>query len=134
MKFLIYVDGAARGNPGPAGAGAFITHSDGSEVARLTKYLGETTNNVAEYSALLVALKEAKKRGGKTLAIHADSELMVKQIQGKYRVRSPHLKKFHDDIMGLLKGFHYTIVHIRREKNKIADQLANEAIDAHDEG
>ena len=129
MKYSLYVDGASRGNPGHAGAGAYLADEEGREVASLYQYLGEATNNMAEYAALLLGLKAAKKRKIKFLMILADSELMVRQIQGVYQVKNPTLKKNYDTAMKYLRYFNYTISHIRREKNKIADQLANKAID-----
>lgn len=126
----IYSDGAARGNPGPAGAGAVLTGEDGSVVAEVCSYLGETTNNQAEYRALLLALDEALRHGATRLAIYADSELMVKQIRGEYRVKNEELKPLHGEIVKRLRGVkQYTIEHVPREKNKHADRLANRAID-----
>lgn len=129
MKYYIYTDGAARGNPGPSGAGIFITDEHGNEVARLHKFLGERTNNVAEYAALYLALSQAKKKHFKEIVIYSDSELMVRQIRGEYRVKNEGLKKLYRKVMELLGYFEYRFYHIRREKNKIADQLANLAID-----
>ena len=131
-KYLLYTDGAARGNPGPAGAGAFICKPDGSAVAEISKYLGETTNNVAEYRALLEGLKKLVAMGAGDVEILADSQLMVRQIQGSYRVKHPNLKPLFEEALALLKKIrHYSIRHIEREKNGEADRLANEAIDNH---
>jgi ribonuclease HI len=131
-KFILYTDGAARGNPGPAGAGAFICTEDGSAVAEIAEYLGETTNNVAEYQALLSGLKKLIAIGAQEIEIRADSELMVKQIKGEYRVKHPNLKPLFDEAVALLKKIpHYSIKHVEREKNKDADRLANQAIDEH---
>lgn len=129
MKYYLYVDGASRGNPGHGGAGAYLINEQDEEVARLTLYLGKVTNNFAEYQALLLGLKEAKKRKIKSLVIYSDSELMVRQINGEYKVKNPTLKKNYDAAMNYLAEFEYDIFHIRREKNKIADELANQAID-----
>lgn len=130
MKYHLYIDGAARGNPGPAGAGACLMDEQGKIVESLTKYLGKTTNNIAEYEALLLGLNKAKKKKIKDIHIFSDSELLVRQIQGRYRVLNPNLKKKYDAVMNIVKTFHhFTISHIRRDKNKIADQLANQAID-----
>ncbi len=129
-KLIVYADGGARGNPGPAGAGAYLTDEAGNPVARIFKYLGETTNNVAEYSALLYGLKEALKRGAGELLIRMDSQLVVRQIQGEYRVKEPTLQKLHAKAKELLAQFQaYEIEHIPREKNEEADKLANLAID-----
>jgi len=131
-KIIIYADGGARGNPGPAGAGAYLEDQDGKELAQLYRYLGETTNNVAEYTAFIMALQEAKKRGIPDLEIYLDSELIVRQIEGTYRVKKPHLKKLYDQALALLENFpHYQIQHIPREQNQEADRLANFAIDKH---
>ena len=129
MKVHLYIDGASRGNPGLGGAGAYVTDKGGKEICRLTKYLGKVTNNVAEYAALFLGLKEAQKRKVKEITIFSDSELLVRQIQGVYQVKNDVLKKKHEEVMKILKNFNYKIFHVRREKNKIADQLANEAID-----
>ncbi len=126
----IYSDGAARGNPGPAGAGAVLTGADGSVVAEVCSYLGEATNNQAEYRALLLAIDEALRHGATRLAIYADSELMVKQIRGEYRVKNEELRPLHGEIVKRLREVkQYTIEHVPREKNKHADRLANRAID-----
>ncbi len=131
-KYLLYTDGAARGNPGPAGAGAFICKPDGTAVAEVSKYLGETTNNVAEYQALLSGLKKLVELGAGDVEILADSQLMVRQLQGTYRVKHPNLKPLFEEALTLLKKIRrYSIRHIEREKNEEADRLANQAIDDH---
>jgi ribonuclease HI len=131
-KYLLYTDGAARGNPGPAGAGAYICALDGEVVAEIAEYLGETTNNVAEYQALLSGLRKLVEIGAEEIEIRADSELMVKQIKGEYRVKHPNLKPLFQEALALLKKIpRYSIKHIEREKNKEADRLANRAIDEH---
>lgn len=129
MKYSLYVDGASRGNPGPAAAGVYLINEEAKVVESFGKYLGETTNNMAEYEALLLGLKAAKKKKITKMDIFSDSELLVRQIQGKYRVLNPHLKKKYEEVIHLLKHFTYTIHHVRREKNTLADQLANQAID-----
>lgn len=130
-EMVIHTDGAARGNPGPAGAGAVIATADGKVVAEVCRYLGDgVTNNQAEYRALLLALEEAKRAGATRVAIHADSELMVKQVRGEYRVKNGGIKPLHAEAMALLRGFGaYTISYLPREQNRRADQLANLAID-----
>lgn len=128
--YEIRVDGASRGNPGQAGAGAVIRDPKGNVARELRKYLGVMTNNMAEYSALVMALEEAKTMGVSEVEVFADSELMVKQITGKYKVKSADLKPLYDEAYSLLKGFRrYKIVHVYREENSLADKLANEAID-----
>jgi ribonuclease HI len=127
---FINVDGAARGNPGPAGAGVIMFDTERQPVCRLKKYLGETTNNVAEYSALLLALEKANKLGAKSVEISSDSELMVRQIQGRYKVKNERLKRLYDEATSLIANFdNFTIRHVLRGFNKEADKLANEAID-----
>ena len=129
--FSIYVDGAARGNPGPAGAGIFITDDSGKSVVELSKYLGVATNNVAEYNALIFAMEEAIKRGMKDISINTDSQLLARQLGGQYKVKNANLKELHAKITGMLDSFNeVAITHIKREKNQEADRLANEAIDA----
>ena len=128
-KLYIYTDGAARGNPGEAGAGIYIRDSL-KPLLEKSVYLGHTTNNVAEYMAFILGLKEAEKLGGKTLSLHADSELLVKQIKGAYKVRDKKMKILFDKAKKHLSTFlQYEISHIKREENRDADRLANEAID-----
>ena len=130
-EIVIYSDGAARGNPGPAGAGAVLKDSGGKVRSEVCRYLGEMTNNQAEYHALLLALKEAKRLGATRLRIYADSELVVRQINGDYRVKNQGLKPLFQEAMTRLRGVGiYTIEYLPREKNKRADKLANLAIDA----
>lgn len=126
----LYTDGAARGNPGPAGAGAVIVNADGHIVAKLGKFLGETTNNVAEYTGLILGLKRARAMGIRELEVLADSELVVKQLAGDYAVKADHLKALHDEAKALLQGFSWVQVrHIPREENTQADAMSNRAID-----
>ena len=125
-----YCDGGSRGNPGPAGFGVYIEGAKGEKLAELSEYLGKTTNNVAEYSGLLAALEYALKSGYGRLRVIADSELMVKQMQGKYRVNSPDLRPLYEEAKrreSRLDGFR--IEHVLRGKNKNADRLANLAMD-----
>lgn len=128
---ILHSDGGARGNPGPAGVGFILTRPDGSIVCRGGRYLGETTNNIAEYEALIWGLETASNRGVRTLSVFLDSELIVKQIAGVYRVKHPNLKPRHQRVVALLGGFDKaTVGHVRRENNKEADALANEAMDS----
>ena len=125
-----HCDGGARGNPGPAGYGALLAEADGTVVAELSEFLGMRTNNYAEYSGLLGCLQYALDHGRGQLRVVSDSELMVKQIQGKYQVKSPDLKPLYDEAkrrIGKLDAFQ--IEHALRHKNKDADRLANEAMD-----
>jgi ribonuclease HI len=126
----LYTDGAARGNPGPAGAGAVILNPDGHVVAKIGKFLGDSTNNVAEYMGLILGLKRAKAMGIKELEVYSDSELLVKQLQGEYQVKADHLRPLHDEAKALLQGFSFIQVrHIPREENAQADAMSNRAID-----
>ncbi len=130
MKLILYTDGGARGNPGPAGAGAHLLDNEGNTVAELTQYLGETTNNQAEYRALLLALKKAQELGATEIEVRADSELMVRQLNGQYKVKNEALIPVYQEAKKYLLGFaKWTIKHIPREQNKQADLLANKAID-----
>ncbi len=129
--WTICVDGASRGNPGLAGAGAAIKDPRGSVVKRLKKFLGSVTNNVAEYNALIMGLEAAQSMGIDDILIKADSELMVKQVNGLYRVKSEDLRPLYDRAMTTLRGFNsFKVEHVYREHNKEADALANEAIDS----
>lgn len=131
MKLKIFTDGAARGNPGPAGAGFLIIDLGNDTVLHEGyKYLGEATNNQAEYSALKIALEKATELGGTELELRLDSELVVKQIRGEYKVKNEGLRPFFVEIKRLLGGFvSFGIEHVRREDNSQADRLANRAID-----
>jgi probable phosphoglycerate mutase len=125
-----HCDGGSRGNPGPAGFGALITDAKGTTLAELSEFLGVRTNNYAEYSGLLAVIQWALEHGHTRLKVVSDSELMVKQIQGKYKVNSPDLKPLWQtarDRIAKLKGFE--ISHALRHKNKEADALANQAMD-----
>lgn len=134
MKLTIHIDGGARGNPGTAGAGIVLRGEDGGAILEAGYYLGHQTNNVAEYTALVKALEAAKRAGASQLLIHSDSELLVKQINGEYRVRNPALKDLFDDAFSRLRGFEkWQVRHVRREQNSRADELANLAMDIRDD-
>ena len=125
-----YCDGGSRGNPGPSGYGVSIEGPRGETVGELNEFLGVKTNNFAEYSALLGALEFALTHGHKSLKVIADSELMVKQIKGQYRVNSPELRPLYDEARRrIAKLEKFEIQHVLRNKNKRADALANEAMD-----
>jgi len=135
-KVIIYTDGGARGNPGPAGAGAYITDKDGKEIKSVSEFLGVKTNNFAEYEAVILGLKEVKKIFGKKLAdmeveVRMDSELVKKQLSGEYQIKEETLFPQFIKIWNLqVKDVpNATFTHVRREKNKDADRLANEAMD-----
>lgn len=126
----IHIDGAARGNPGPAGLGVAFFGPDGQVLERLARSIGRATNNVAEYRALLLALERAEALGHAELAIYSDSELLVRQIQGRYRVRHPALQPLFAEAKGRMARFRRVEVHhVRREENREADGLANQGID-----
>lgn len=126
---ILRSDGGARGNPGPAGAG-FVVEHDGETVCRGGRYLGECTNNVAEYEALIWGLENVLALGHDEVAVFADSELLVKQINGAYRVKNEGLKPLFLRALSLLREFRrFEVSHVRREANKDADALANEAMD-----
>jgi ribonuclease HI len=128
--WVVMVDGAARGNPGPAGCGAVIYDENGVVVKQLSRYLGQTTNNVAEYEGLLMGLEAALQLGRKQIVVQSDSELLVRQLNGQYRVKDEKLKVLFQRAMTLLRQFDsYRILHVGRELNKVADRLANQAID-----
>ena len=130
-RILIYTDGAARGNPGPAGLGAILRDAEtGAVLAELARFLGVRTNNYAEWTAVEDALREALALGASQVDLRMDSELVARQISGRYRVKHPDLKPIHARVMemlGQLGG--YTVGHVPRELNKDADRLSNVAID-----
>jgi len=127
---VAYIDGGARGNPGPAGYGVVFEDEVGRPVAELSEFLGHQTNNYAEYSALLAALNYTVRHGFKALKVVSDSELLVKQINGQYKVSNPTLKELHGRAMKLIDELDYCEVkHVLREKNRDADRLANLAMD-----
>lgn len=126
----LFTDGACRGNPGNGGAGAVLVGENGEVVLTAKRFLGHCTNNIAEYQALILGLEEALGRGATAISIRLDSELLVRQIQGVYRVKNPALKPLMADIRGLLDRFDtWQVAHVPRSENAIADRLANEAID-----
>ncbi|MBU4376890.1 MAG: ribonuclease HI family protein [Candidatus Omnitrophica bacterium] len=128
LEISIYIDGAARGNPGPAGAGIILKDTK-KTVREIHKYLGEATNNVAEYSAAILGLEEAIALGYKNAVLHMDSELVSQQLKGEYRVRDENMKVLFEKAIRLINSFDSVkIVKIDRENNKEADKLANKAI------
>ena len=134
LRLVIHIDGAARGNPGPAGIGVMLEARDGLLHRALFRYIGEATNNVAEYEALLLALTEATRLQPAVVKIRSDSELLVRQIQGRYRVKSPHLAVLYAQALTLIHqlsaaGCRLSVEHIGRELNREADALANRAIE-----
>lgn len=131
MKLITYTDGGARGNPGPAGIGVVIKNVDGDIIESYGKYIGHQTNNVAEYTALLEAVISAQKLGATDLVCYLDSELVVKQMNRVYKVKNQNLASIFIKIWNLSQTFNSIVFkHVRREKNKEADALVNEALDA----
>jgi ribonuclease HI len=127
---VAHVDGGARGNPGPAGYGVVVEDSEAQPIAELSEFLGIQTNNYAEYNGLLAALDYAQRQPTRALRVLSDSELMVKQIKGQYKVSSPVLKDLYDRARKLIAQLDwFSIEHVRRERNREADALANEAMD-----
>jgi len=130
LEFFIHADGASRGNPGEAGIGAVIADTQGRTVKEVKRFLGMATNNVAEYQAVIFALEKAWHLGAAKVRVYLDSELVVRQLRGEYRVREAHLQALHRQAMETLNHFSQSSIHhIPREENRRADQLANEAID-----
>jgi len=130
QEWLLMVDGAARGNPGEAGCGAAICDETGAVVKELSRYLGHATNNVAEYEALLMGLEALVQMGRAKVLVQSDSQLLVRQLNGEYRVKDEKLKVLFQRAVSLLRRFEaYRILHVPRELNKLADRLANRGID-----
>lgn len=129
-KIKIFSDGGARGNPGPGGIGAVIYNQEGKVLAEISEYLGVTTNNQAEYKALIAGLKKAKELGAKELDCYLDSELVVKQLKREYKVKNKDLAPLFLEIHNLSISFkNISYYHVPREQNKAADKLANIAMD-----
>ena len=134
-KLIIYTDGGARGNPGPAGIGVVIYSKDKKEILEThKKYIGETTNNQAEYQAVVLGLEKAKSLKAKEVELFLDSELVCKQINGEFKIKNPDFQSHFIKIYNLKQEFKKIIFkHVRREQNKIADALANQAMDSDSE-
>ena len=127
MELILFIDGACKGNPGAAGIGVLVTDSDGATLAEIGEGIGQTTNNVAEYKALIRGLEEAKTRGAARVTVHTDSQLMARQMEGRYKINAPHLKALQLEAQALCRLFPggVTLTHILREGNARADELAN---------
>lgn len=129
-SIIIWVDGAARGNPGPAAISAVIKDEQGATLARISRRIGKTTNNQAEYRALIAALEKAVQLGARRVSVYSDSELVVRQITGRYRVKKAELKPLFQKVTQLQSRLEsFSISHIPRCQNTEADRLANEALD-----
>jgi len=127
---VAYTDGGARGNPGPAGFGVYVTDQRGNRVVGLSDYLGQQTNNYAEYSALIAALEWALRNEHRAVQVVSDSELMVKQLRGIYKVRNENLQPLFEKAQKLIAQLEwFEVKHVLREQNREADRLANEAMD-----
>lgn len=136
MDVRIYTDGGSRGNPGPSASGAVLKSlkngKEGEVIATASKYLGKTTNNQAEYTAIVIGLEKAKQLGAKRVEMYLDSELATKQLNGRYRVKDQEIAKRFLEVKNLIHHFErVTFTHVRREKNKEADALVNEVLDRH---
>jgi ribonuclease HI len=130
VKVVVHVDGGARGNPGPAAVAAVATSWDGEPLGERKLYIGEATNNVAEYRALLLGLELARDLGAEEVEVVNDSELVAYQIGGEYKVKNAGLKPLFAEAMRELRGFHrWAVRPVRREQNARADELVNEALD-----
>jgi len=129
-RVIVNCDGAARGNPGPAGAGAVVVDEDGAVLAEVAEGLGETTNNVAEYTAVIRGLEEAQRLGASEVLLRSDSQLLINQLTGRYRVKAPHLQPLHKRVRDLMRAFtRVDLEHVPRERNTAADSLANLGVD-----
>lgn len=134
-EIVLRADGAARGNPGPAGIGCVIEDGGGITLERISRYIGEATNNVAEYTAVMFGLLEAKKFQGRTIKVISDSELVIRQLRGEYRVKNRNLKIAYGAVMKELAFYdRASFEHVTRSRNAIADELANSAIDEYFSG
>jgi ribonuclease HI len=125
----VNVDGGARGNPGPAAIAVVIQGEDGSVLEERSEAIGEATNNVAEYRALLLGIERAKALGSQSVELVGDSELIVRQVNGEYKVKDERLRKLHRQVHAALDGLDWSIRHVRREENAEADRLVNEELD-----
>ena len=129
-RVIVNCDGAARGNPGPAGAGAIVVSEEGDVLAEVAEGLGETTNNVAEYTAAIRGLEASERVGAREVLLRSDSLLLVRQLTGQYRVKSSHLQPLHRRIRDLVRDFdRVEFEHVPRERNVEADRLANRGVD-----
>jgi ribonuclease HI len=130
VRVRVYSDGAARGNPGPSGAGAVLVEPNGQVVDRIGKFLGVQTNNYAEYMGLILGLKRARELKVREVEVFADSELMIRQLGGRYQVKSTSLRPLYEEALKLLNDFsRVKLVHVPREMNAAADEMSNRAID-----
>lgn len=129
MKVTVNVDGGARGNPGPAAIGAVVRDADGELLVERAERIGRTTNNVAEYKALLLGIEAARELGASELELIGDSELIVRQVEGRYKVKDATMKELHAEAKRALAGLDWSIRHVKRAQNADADRLVNAALD-----
>ena len=127
-EIILFIDGASKGNPGAAGIGVLVTDAEGATLAEIGEGIGQTTNNVAEYRALIRGLEEARSRGAGRVTVHTDSQLMARQMEGRYKINAPHLRALQQEAAALCRLFPggVTLTHILREGNARADHLANQ--------
>jgi ribonuclease H / adenosylcobalamin/alpha-ribazole phosphatase len=129
-RLIVYCDGAARGNPGPAGIGVVVTDEGGRELSRVARGIGVATNNVAEYRAALEGLRAVVELGATRVLVRSDSRLLVEQLSGRFRVKNPTLIHLHGEVRALMRGFaEVAFEHVPRELNREADRLANQGVD-----
>jgi ribonuclease HI len=130
VKLVVNVDGGARGNPGPAAIGAVVQHPEGDVLEERGERIGTATNNVAEYRALLLGIERARELGASELELVGDSELIVRQVKGEYKVKDAALRELHAEVRRALRPFEaWSIRHVRREQNAEADRLVNQVLD-----
>lgn len=130
MKLIVNVDGGARGNPGPAAIGVVVRDESGAILVTVSETIGEATNNVAEYRALLAGIEQANHLGADRIELRGDSELVVRQVRGEYKVKNAGIKPLHAEVLAGLESFgDWAIEHVRREDNSEADTLVNDALD-----
>lgn len=130
-RLTVFCDGAARGNPGPAGIGVVVKGEGGRTVAELAQGIGPATNNVAEYRAAIAGLRLAAEHGARRVQLRSDSRLLIEQLSGRFRVKNPTLRRLHEEARAVIKGFdRVSMEHVPRELNAEADRLANEGVDA----
>jgi ribonuclease HI len=130
LSLVVHCDGAARGNPGPAGIGAVVTDGAGRVLAEVARGIGVATNNVAEYRAAIAGLERAAELGGSAITLRSDSRLLIEQLAGRFRVKNPTLIRLHEETRSMLRRFHsVSLEHVGRELNREADRLANRGVD-----
>lgn len=131
MKLNLFTDGGSRGNPGPAGCGIFIADANFEPLRRGYRYLGEATNNIAEYTAVKIGIEKCLEMGATEIVVRADSQLAIRQLSGEYKIKNENLRQIYNEIQWLLADWEgkITYIHIPREENKEADRLSNVAMD-----